>query len=314
VVAPILENVDTFDGTEFNLKNDLGQLIAPSLQQLLGRQRGLSGNGQMIPGLSVPELTSSLDQIRLSNPNKELFGHGLASTRAAQTAAFQGAQQEAQYRRALIASGTTVTPVLAENDILADRQYTEYLRERGAVAPDAYAAHINNFADPTLVDVIKIARKGRNPNASVVWGDSAEAFFDKAAGPGGALNRITEYTSLRDKTLTVGLPARDVLVMDTSKIDEGTVLFRVDEDRVQRLFPGQDVPFGSVEQARVLGEAKEVARQLSAIVSRDLKAKAHIEFAQNGLPEVDYEGQWETGAQSFLNIFGTLEAVENGGN
>lgn len=322
-IQVVLENIDTFDGTEFTLKNDLGQLVAPTLSGLLGRMRGMSGKGQLTPGLSTPELTEQLDTILLDNPNEAMYNHGITTTRASQTAAFQQAEQQRQLRRLLVASGTDITPAIATQDVISDRQATQQLRQRGPVGPDAYGEHLEKIADKNMVEVLKIARNGSLPTSVVVWGDSMEAFFDKEAGAGGALTRTTEYLRLRDQEIIPGLLPRDVISVDSSSIDDGVLVFRVDEDLIDKLITrevpgivtqtgalGFGDPGGRQARARAKRIAKQRAQEMSRIVSRDLRAKAHIEFAQQGLEEPDYAAQWLVGEQSFNAIFGDLVQAE----
>ena len=87
-----------------------------------------------------------------------------------------------------------------------------------------------------MVEVLKIARNGSLPTSVVVWGDSMEAFFDKEAGAGGALSRTTEYLRLRDQEIIPGLLPRDVISVDSASIDDGVLVFRVDEEHGQAVF------------------------------------------------------------------------------
>ncbi len=307
----LLENIDTFGGEEFKLKNDLGLLIKPSFEQLLGRQRGLTGNGQLTSGLPVAELEAQMNKTRLDNPNKVLFGHGLEGSRAAQTAAFQASQQQFASRRELIDTGVPITPAQAMGDILADSQYMGYMTDQGIVPTDAYNEQLAVMADTSIVDMIKLARQSTQRNSAVLWGDRGESYY--AASEGGPLGRVNNFMDLRDSELANGLKAQDVLVLDVDELDKGSVIFRVDEDRLKRFFPEDELArFAGAdpELARATKTAKQIARQLSEGVSIDLRAKAHFEFAQQGLPDPEYLNQWGIGERSLASIFGPLEELE----
>lgn len=329
-VGDLLDNVKTLTGSEKLAFNDFGVAIQNTLPDMLAKMRGITGKNQVRTGLDVQALDNRLMEIRRQNPSRELNDNGLYGREAEQTGAIQNLDQLAQFRSQWIETGVDLVPETGFEVVGGETQYMNYLLEAGELPEDAGNHVVELLASKDIVPFIESARQSTNPEVAKLWGDAGENVFDRTGGPQGARSRTQSYQRVLNSDLIPGLACAGCINIDFADIEDGTVRFTANAQEVARLaaaaseaalvergFTGQRARTQGRarirrDQNNAIAEARRIAAQLTNIISRDLQAGAHIEYAQNALPEPDYVTMWTAGSDSFESVFGPSEPEENG--
>jgi hypothetical protein len=329
-VGDLIDNIKTLTGSEKLAFNDFSIIIQNTLPNMLAKMRGITGKNQLTSGLDVETLDQQLAEIRRGNPSKVLNNNGLTGREADQTGAIQNIDQLRNFREQWIETGVPLVPETGFEVVGGETQYMNYLLEAGEVPQDAANHVVDMIASKDIIPFIDSARESANPNVAVLWGDAGENLFDRSGGPQGARSRTQGYNRLLNAELIPGLSCAACINIDFSDVEDGTVRFTANTTEVSRLakaaseaalagrgFTGQRARTQGQSRIRrdqnnAIAEARRVAQQLTNIISRDLQAGAHIEYAQNELPEPDYLTMWTAGQNSFEVVFGPVEPEVDG--
>jgi hypothetical protein len=306
----LLEHVKTLTGSEKLNFNGLGTVIQDTFPAMLGKMRAVTGKGQFDTGLDAQTLDRRMAEVRRQNPSRELNNNGLQGRVAEQTGAIQNLDQLQQFRRQWIETGVDLVPETGFEVIGGEAQYMNYLLEAGEVPEDATDHVVEILSSKDVIPFIEAARESANPEVAVIWGDAGENVFDRSGGPQGARSRVQVYRRLLNAEMIPGVSCAACINIDLSDVEEGTVRFTANADEIRRITRAASQASLSEKgftgarartqgQARIrrdennaVAEARRVAAQLTNMISRDLQAGAHIEYAQNQLPEPKQYGRY----------------------
>jgi hypothetical protein len=307
-ITPILDAIDdTFSARGDLVRNRIGEFLDTSLPGLLSRTIGMTNLDALSPDATAQDVRDHFQSGRAGNPSR--YGNGQTSPRGTQGNA--SADASLRFSPEFLGQHEIMTPTVASSVIGAAVVNAMDILETGAAPVDAARAMYAEWGQDGVTEVLAKAMLDR-PAVVQAAGDELEKVARVAEN-----QRRNEYRALKGRQARPGIFAETLL---NFTVDEktGDVLFMVDDDAINHLglvteLQNKDValpefstsPNPKTEQIIAREAAKAVARELTLLVSTDLKAARNIEAAQNGGVAGTFTDIWNNGG--FKGSFGEIE-------
>lgn len=279
----------TFDGTGAIVQHELGQIAVAAMSTLIGQDISLATG---LPGTARTPQELRLSYSAQSQGVQDITGQGAQSQAERQQFLIeeQVVKNQPEYLR--LAGEGVLAPERAASFMTAQGVRLVGINQSGPLDWTAQKTTLEAWADPAILDLAKISNEVNPAIAQVAAEELANIAVDYD------VTRVNNYidqlnTKAYGQLLGEKILASQFIKPNFSDIENGNVSFSYDKDLVNKAIV-EDYPGQGVHVFKIAHNKMDVAvRELSAMVSKDLKWLAHVEALHNGTNEADYATQYD---------------------
>ena len=312
--VPIIDLIDDGFGGEGKIfRNNLAVWMNQDLSGVIGRAEGFTRLGDLPPNPTPQQIQAHLRSIRMDADNP--YDTGNNSSKAVRTYDSTDISLKSRDSFLRMATEGAIAPPKAAVMVTSLAGNLDHLLLPGEVEPDAMEQAISDIANPSWIDMARIAAQSNQPASVILLGDKMQQLVYEYSDV-----RLEGYDEQRLKPVTDGISVAQAVYVDDSDIDKGNVRFMVNTDMIRSQIsndPSRQAQFAAdtfgssrdLAIANAIEAAQVAADRLTIRVNNDLKAMAHASALSQGIiNNISYRATWNS--TDLKGVFGALPSDE----